>query len=105
MSKKLIRNKFRNDVLKRDNNRCRVCGRNDIKIDAHHISDRSEMPNGGYVLQNGISLCDDINGCHIKAEKYHMTDGVDFVEGFHPNDLYKLINSNYELAYEKSKML
>lgn len=26
-------------------------------LDAHHITDRNEMPNGGYVPENGISLC------------------------------------------------
>lgn len=47
------------------------------------------MPDGGYILSNGISLCDK---CHIKAEKYHQTNGEEWVEGFHPNELLKLVN-------------
>lgn len=51
MSKREIRNKFRNSVFKRDNFTCKVCGvkRNIDDLDAHHITDRSEMPNGGYL--------------------------------------------------------
>jgi|ERR1035437_870499 hypothetical protein len=105
MSKKDIRSKFRNDVLKRDGNHCKVCGRGDVKLDAHHVTDRSEMPNGGYVVENGITLCDTENGCHIKAERFHITDGKDWVDGYHPFDLYKLIKSNLGLAKEKSEKL
>lgn len=105
MNKKNIRANFRNSVFERDKNRCRVCGRSDVKLDAHHIVDRNELPNGGYVLENGITLCDTENGCHIKAEKYHMTNGSEWVSGFHPNDLYKLINSSLEKAIKKSEML
>ena len=38
--------------------------------DSHHITDRKEIINGGYVLENGISLC---SACHWKAEQYHIT--------------------------------
>lgn len=100
--KKQIRNKFRNDVLSRDNFKCKVCGREDVNLDVHHIKDRHDMPNGGYVPENGITLCDCVDGCHIKAEKYHISGNKEFVPGYHPNDLYKLINSSYELAYKKS---
>ena len=63
------------------------------------------MPNGGYVLENGISLCDRDNGCHWKAEQFHLTDGEDWEDGFHPNDLYDLIGSSYEEAFDKSELL
>lgn len=102
MSKKQIRERFRNDVTSRDGNKCKICGYIG-KIDAHHITDRSEMPNGGYVKENGISLCDRENGCHIKAEQYHL--GNEVMEGFLPNDLYKLIKSSYDIAYKKSEQL
>ena len=58
MSKKEIRNKFRTEVFKRDNYTCQVCGYGPFKIepenilDAHHITDRSLMPNGGYVYRD-----------------------------------------------------
>ena len=100
MSKKKIRENFRNEVFERDKHKCRRCGISNVKLDAHHITDRSEMPNGGYVKENGITLCDTENGCHMKAEQYHIGNKVE--EGFMPDDLYKLINSSYELAYSKS---
>lgn len=60
------------------------------------------MPNGGYVLENGITLCKE---CHIKSEKYHLTEGKEFVLGYHPNDLYKLIDSSKGKAFVKSQQL
>ena len=98
--KKLIRERFRNDVFERDNHKCKVCGNS--AQDAHHITDRNEMPNGGYVKENGISLCSD---CHIKAEQYHITDGKNWINGYHPSELYGLINSSYEIAYKKSELI
>jgi len=100
--KKNIRNKFRNDVFKRDNFKCRMCGDSISKLDAHHITDRKEIVNGGYVIENGISLCDKENGCHIKAEMFH--NGRE-CQGYSPDDLYKKINSSYEIAYKKSERL
>ena len=99
--KKQIREEFRNAVFERDGNRCRKCG-SAGKLDAHHITDRKEMPNGGYVLENGISLCEP---CHEKAEVWHNSGKTDFVEGYHPNDLYLLIKSDHTLAYIKSLSL
>jgi hypothetical protein len=58
------------------------------------------MPNGGYVKENGASLCDQD---HIKAEVYHTTGEA--IEGYHPDDLYRLIGSSYEQAVEASKRL
>lgn len=104
--KKLIRKNFRDACYKRDGFRCAKCGMKSSKdkaeeeLDAHHITDRNLMPNGGYVKENGISLCPD---CHVKAEVYHST-GVS-VEGYSPDDLYKAINSNLEKAIEASEKL
>lgn len=91
--KKQVRENFRNEVFSRDENKCRKCGKE--AVDAHHITDRNEMPNGGYVLPNGISLCED---CHEKAEVWHLSGDMEFVEGYKPHDLYKLIDSNYAKA-------
>lgn len=99
--KKLTRQKFRESVFNRDNHTCKFCNcKNDL--DAHHIVDRSLMPNGGYVIENGITLCHEH---HMEAEQYHISDGEDFVEGMHPFDLYTIIGSNYELAVKKSNLL
>jgi 5-methylcytosine-specific restriction endonuclease McrA len=100
--KKEIRLNFRNGVLERDQHMCKCCGKKSCALDPHHITDRNEMPNGGYVIENGISVCDE---CHIKAEVWHNSGKTESIEGYHPDDLYKLIGSNYELAYRKSKQL
>ena len=104
MGKKEIRRKFKESVFKRDG-KCMVCGEpiGTFDMDAHHITDRNEMPNGGYVLENGITVC--AGGCHYKVEKFHITSGEEWVEGLHPNDLYDMINSSKDLAIEKSLKL
>lgn len=129
-SKKEVRKNFRESVFKRDGYKCAWCGNGpfeyepETELDAHHITDRSDMPNGGYVPENGISLCKNPRGlvmvdgddglsdveihsesCHMKAEKFHISDGKEWNPGMHPNDLYKLINSSYEEAVAASKRL
>ncbi len=103
-SKKLIRQKFRDDVFDRDGNKCRVCGWNlvtsEVHLDAHHITDRNLMPNGGYVEANGISLCPP---CHEKAEVFHSTGEA--LPGWAPSDLYGKIGSSYEQAMKQSEKL
>jgi len=95
---------FRNEVFKRDNYRCRICGvkgsdRNKKtkeeleELDAHHITNRTEMPNGGYIKENGISLC---SKCHKKAEMYYQKEITE--ENFSPEKLYSLIGSSKEKA-------
>jgi hypothetical protein len=69
-------------------------------LDAHHITNRTEMPNGGYVKDNGISLCANY---HIKAEEYHST-GV-AVPGFSIDDLYTAIKSSHAQALVASEKL
>lgn len=92
------RKEFNASVFDRDESVCKVCGGGG-KLDAHHITDRHDLPNGGYVPSNGISLCEP---CHIKAGEHHITNGASWPEGFHPNDLYAMIGSSYEKAYEDS---
>ncbi len=76
-----------------------MCGAKNILLECHHIIDRTEMPNGGYVKENGISLCDN---CHLKAEKFHISSKIEFEPGYHPDDLYKKIKSSYEKAINAS---
>lgn len=97
--KKQIRHAFREAVFDRDQRRCRCCGAAH-DLDAHHITDRTEMPNGGYVLENGISLCP---ACHLKAETWHWSGKTKSEPGFHPDDLYKLIGSSFEISTEAAK--
>ena len=103
-NKKEIRNKFKTSVFKRDG-KCMICNE-PIKgdnMDAHHITDRNEMPNGGYVLENGITVCKD--RCHMNCEVFHVSNGKSWTMGCHPDDLYKLIGSSKELAINKSEKL
>jgi 5-methylcytosine-specific restriction endonuclease McrA len=97
-AKKTTRNNFRSSVFARDGNKCVMCDET-VGLSAHHITDRNEMPNGGYVLENGITLCPE---CHIKAELWHQTDGENFLIGYTPYNLYIKIGSNYRIAYKKS---
>lgn len=105
--KKEIRRNFRDAVFKRDGFRCAMCGMKSSKdkaeqeLDAHHIVNRKEMPNGGYVKENGIALCKE--SCHQKAEVFHSTGTP--VPGYSVEELYKKINSSYEKAVEASQKL
>ena len=104
--KKLVRQQFRDAVFERDDFACRMCGfqsspeRAEDELDAHHITDRNEMPNGGYVAENGISLCAE---CHVKAEAFHR--GEEVPEGFSLHELYERIGSDEETARAASHRL
>lgn len=115
-SKKEIRKKFKESVFKRDGFSCKWCAKKysvenaELFLDAHHITDRNEMPNGGYIKENGISLCklnpetnQEADSCHMKAEKFHISGGLEWNEGMHPDDLYKLIGSSKEEAIKSSQ--
>jgi 5-methylcytosine-specific restriction endonuclease McrA len=91
--KKAVRAAFRAAVFTRDGHSCRVCGASDTELDAHHISDRTTMPSGGYVKENGISLC---APCHRLAEQLWET-GV-AAPGFSPEQFYALIGSSHAQA-------
>jgi len=93
------RKEFREGCLERDGNKCVFCDITE-NLDVHHITDRHDLPNGGYVLSNGITLC---NHHHLLCEEWHR-GGVCEI-GYQPNDLYEIINSSYEQAYNDSKNL
>lgn len=118
--KKHVRAAFRSSVFRRDRYRCVMCdtpgfdrqgGDNHrllhgdradlVALDAHHITDRNLLPNGGYVLENGITLCD--AGCHRLAEMFHLTGIAE--PRFSPDELYLRIGSSYEKAVEASERL
>jgi len=74
-------------------------------MNAHHITDRSLMPNGGYVKENGVTVCDGEGSCHLRCEQYHITGG-DFVDPeCHPDVLYSKIGSSHEAAVSASEKL
>lgn len=104
-TKKEIRNAFRTTVFSRDGYRCVMCGRTDGQLDAHHIIDRHDLPNGGYVKENGITLCagEGQDNCHWKAEQWHAT-GEAF-PGYSPEELFAKIGSNLDLAIAASEKI
>lgn len=59
----LTRDQFKLLVFKRDYSRCVVC--KSIAVDAHHLIERKLFSDGGYYLDNGVSLCEDH---HMDAE-------------------------------------
>lgn len=95
------RKSFNEKCLKRDNYKCVICNEK-FCLDVHHITDRHEIPNGGYVVENGITLCP---AHHLLAELYHQSTGTKGHTGMYPKDLYNLIHSSYELAVKKSSEL
>jgi 5-methylcytosine-specific restriction endonuclease McrA len=92
--KKQIRGNFRDVVFKRDGHKCVMCGSVE-DLAAHHITDRTLMPNGGYVKENGITVCPP---CHERAEVYHISGGRKYDEGWTPDDLYVKIGSSHSAA-------
>jgi hypothetical protein len=123
--KKEMRRKFREDVFKRDGYRCVVCGfesspeRAEHELDAHHITPREQLPHGGYVKENGVSLCDPsktgrplAHGCHYRAEQVllRIAQGWDPPKNEHdyeysPVALYEAIDSSHEGAVRASEFL
>lgn len=63
MSKLLSRDDFRASVFARDREMCVVCKK--PAADAHHIIERKLWSDGGYYLENGVSLCHEH---HLEAE-------------------------------------
>lgn len=98
--KKQIRANFRESVFIRDGYKCVFC---DIttNLDAHHITDRNLLPNGGYVCSNGITLC---HNHHDLVEDWHRFGEVT-EEKYHPDNLYAMIGSSYQQAYNDSLKL
>jgi hypothetical protein len=60
----MSRDSFRESVFKRDNYECVLC--KEPAQDAHHIVERRLFDDGGYYLNNGVSVC---GPCHIKCEE------------------------------------
>jgi hypothetical protein len=58
------RETFQKEVFHRDNNRCVCCEK--PATAAHHLMERRLWDDGGYHLDNGVSLCDED---HLLAEK------------------------------------
>lgn len=118
VKKKAVRAAFRKAVFERDNYTCVVCGHKwDIEesdpslqlVNAHHIEDRSTMIDGGYTVNNGVTVCDiksfdnPNDSCHMKVEKFHSTGIAD--PGLHPNDLKRMIGVSIMTKTEEFHIL
>ena len=58
------REEFKKAVFSRDKGCCVLCS--GTPVTAHHIMDRKLFPDGGYVVDNGASVCDP---CHVLCER------------------------------------
>lgn len=90
MSKKEIRERFRNECFKRDGFKCVECNETEY-LEVHHITNRKEFKNGGYIKENGITLCPTH---HLLAEHKMYTK----------RQLYQKINSTFEEAQKLDKL-
>lgn len=66
-TKKDIRANFRNEVFKRDNYTCQLCGKHGGNLNADHIKSFSEYPDLRFDLSNGRTLC---VPCHRNTDSY-----------------------------------
>lgn len=64
VQKLLTRDDFREGVFARDGHQCVICG--EPAVDAHHVLERRLWGDGGYYLDNGVSVCE---VHHIEAER------------------------------------
>lgn len=83
-AKRQVRAKFRTGCLARDKNLCRLCTVHSTpvdKLEIHHITNRNEMPEGGYIKSNGITSCP---SHHLEAENGLWTK----------DELYLIIKEN-----------
>lgn len=64
----LSREKFRESVFERDSGKCVFC--NSDGVDAHHIMERRLFPDGGYYIENGITVCEI---CHLRCESTEIS--------------------------------
>lgn len=89
-------------VFARDHHRCVICG-SEGPLDAHHVTPRKQLPAGGYVAANGVTLCDRPGGCHAQAEHCLENDHDNAVYG--PVALYRRIGSSPEQTRAESECL
>lgn len=75
------RKQFRESVFSRDNHECLVPWCNKDADDAHHIIERELWNNGGYVPDNGASVCNEhhqyAEDNHIPPQSFYMWAGIE----------------------------
>jgi 5-methylcytosine-specific restriction endonuclease McrA len=88
-NKKLIRENFRNAVFTRDNFTCAFCSETN-NLDAHHITDRNEMPNSGYIIENGVRNTINLQKSIIPVKKHKQF--MDFIQMIYIKKLVPRMN-------------
>ena len=58
---------WRDAVFDRDNYTCQQCGKQNCKLEAHHIKEQCNFPELVFDVSNGITLCHE---CHKKTDNY-----------------------------------
>lgn len=112
MKRLLTRDEFRESVFKRDSHMCVMCG-SVLNLDAHHIIDRKQFPDGGYYIDNGVSLCpihhlDAENGiisCQELRDKAKIPTIIlpeSFDETFEYNKWGEMIHTDNKLKYPRT---
>ena len=62
--------KWRQDIYKRDDFTCQICGDRGVKLVAHHRDCWADFPEKRFDLDNGVTLCYDCHkGLHMKFGK------------------------------------
>jgi len=82
-------NKFKREVLERDNYTCVCCGYDD-ELEIHHLEGVTENPDLMAVVDNGVTLC---RYCHLKFHHIYTR------KGFNSNDFSEFMN-NFQVVKE-----
>lgn len=95
--KKEIRQTWRDAVFTRDKHACVICAEMGTVVagtplQAHHITPRGLCPGGGYVVENGITVCE---RHHVDVEADTLRPGGILA----PALLYKLIGTTQAQAF------
>jgi hypothetical protein len=64
-------NKWRRQVLSRDEATCQHCKRSDVPVVAHHVLSWEDFPEQREDPDNGLTLC---NPCHYKEHGWNLSD-------------------------------
>lgn len=99
----LIRNSieyrlWRKNVYKKDNHTCQICGRKNVRLNAHHIRGFASYIHLRTTVSNGITLC---STCHFN---FHKKYGKESFPVIYETSLYKSgIIYKEKLLIEKNK--
>jgi len=76
---------FRFAVFKRDGFKCQKCGREKVKLEAHHIKRWADEPQLRYLVSNGITLCE---SCHdiVTGREEEFEEEFQKIVGFRKNN-------------------